>query len=516
MWKLCLEKPKPRGPWNWPQRAVARMSLIPRNAAEMPTAASRASARLPSRGLLFDHYQGKRLDEGKGSIVHPVKGISALQDAYHERNEHWQDEALKNRATRFENLAHRKGVFQSTIPSVLECKEEKEGWLIVKEGDNKVHYLEGEGTDVYDLVFGYLKKHDILIHLLCYDNAMFRSAKRGWDGKFKGVGLDLVDGELRVIMGERGLGIVKGDASAVEEVQSEVTELSDIDALSNFVGQRFSPVKLGHELKVDEKLLMTVAEEKAKIISAKRRGVAREQRDFLRRLKKLEGRRKIRKKKSAISPEKAYISNLTGVVRLNRPTTRTFDNEMSWKVRNDWQIKKPNYESPGHPSKSSWLREGEGEVRGNDCAATHEDFYSYLSLRSSCSPQDLAKRIAEERRIDKLVEKKGELSLAEEENALTLVRRESTFRMSRLRNGFVSGSLEKQKGIGRQRSKAGWGDFEAAGKERFKNTSNFNIRFTPKAKPVEGKGGGDGGGAKRRRPLVMTKTPKSNADVFFK
>ena len=56
----------------------------------------------------------------------------------------------------------------------------------------------------------------------------------------------------------------------------------------------------------------------------------------------------------------------------------------------------------------------------------------------------------------------------EEQNAMTTARRESTFRMSKLRNGFVSGSLERQPGVGRRSSKAGWGDFEggAAKKER--------------------------------------------------
>ena len=123
-------------------------------------------------------------------------------------------------------------------------------------------------------------------------------------------------------------------------------------------------------------------------------------------------------------------------------------------------------------------------------------------------------------RSSQLVERKGELSLVEEQNAMTTARRESTFRMSKLRNGFVSGSLERQPGVGRRSSKAGWGDFEGgAAKKKYLNTSNFNVTFSPKAKSRVGKaggtkGGGDGIGG-RRWSLVMAKTPKSNADVFF-
>ena len=138
-------------------------------------------------------------------------------------------------------------------------------------------------------------------------------------------------------------------------------------------------MKLGHELKVDRDLLKTVAEEKAELRQNAMRNKDRSQRSFLKRLKKLEGKRRAGKKKAAVSLEKAYVSNLTGVVRLNRPATRTFDNEMSWKVRNDWQIKKPSFiPAGGQASKSGWVHSGSGEEE--------------------------ARRVAEERRMEKVSE----------------------------------------------------------------------------------------------------------------
>ena len=373
------------------------MSLIPRNAAEMPTAASKSGSRLPSRGLLVDHYQGPASSQGKPVRLVPVGDIARRQAQAEMANAQWQDEALDARSSRFAGITghHRKGAFQSTIPGTLESAEEREGWYVAEEGGGagvRVHYLGGNGN-VYDLVFGFLKKHEKHIHLLGYDNNAFRDAPGKWDEKFRNIGLDLLGGDLRVVLGESGtLGIVKGDAieDVHSEVQSEVTDLGGLDSLTDFIGQqRFSPMKLGHELKVDPHILKTVAEEKAELRQSAMRNQARSQRSFLKRLRKLEGKRRAGKKKSAVSPEKAYVSNLTGVVRLNRPATTTFDNEMSWKVRNDWQIKKPSFvPASGQASKSVWVHSGSGEEE--------------------------ARRVAEERRIEKLVERKGELSLKEE------------------------------------------------------------------------------------------------------
>ena len=200
--------------------------MIPRNAAEMPTAASKSlGSRLPSRGLLLDHYQkGPLSGATPAARIVPVEYIARRQAQAEFANAQWQDEALKARSSRFAGITghRRKGAFQSTIPSTLESAEEKEGWSIVEEGGGarvRVHYL--KGGSVYNLVFGFLKKHERHIHLLGYDNAAFREAPGKWEEKFGNIGLDLLGGELRVVMGERGsLCIVKGDA--LEDVQSEV------------------------------------------------------------------------------------------------------------------------------------------------------------------------------------------------------------------------------------------------------------------------------------------------------
>lgn len=398
---------------------------VPHGAVEMFTAASRSVGLLPSQGLMFDSYDGERKVSSKSSYYIPVDSIIRRQELAAEYNSNWIDDAIDARSNRFTRLTGKQAVnLNTTIPSVLDHDEHWE-WENVDEVSGKVSYLKGDfSPSIYDLVFQYLKLHQRDLHLLCYDNHVWRNGKGGWAGKFKDVGLDLVNGEIRVVNGARGYyGIVKGEA---EENMGTASTLQSVsvrgdEALEDFLNgfnNRCSPLKLGHELKMDERLLQTVGEEKAVLRKEKKDKEAKRREEFKRKMRKMEGKQRDGKRKNKISQEKGYVGNLTGVVKLSRPQTRTFDNEMSWKVRNDYLIKKPNFVSPNHPTRSNWLREGRGE--------------------------DEVKRIVDEQRINNLVERKGAMSLEEEENSLKAVRRESTFRMSRLRNGFQGGDVEKQ------------------------------------------------------------------------
>mmetsp|Transcript_25361 Transcript_25361/g.47656 ORF Transcript_25361/g.47656 Transcript_25361/m.47656 type:complete len:472 (-) Transcript_25361:44-1459(-) len=468
---------------------------VTHGAGEMYTAASRQVGILPSRGLMVDSFGERKLSSESSSDYSPVDGLVRRQELAAQYNSNWIDESLDARSRRFTKLTGKASTLNTTIPSVLDHDEH---WVWDNVDDEpshgKVSYLRGDfSPSIYDLVFQYLKLHQRDLHLLCYDNHIWRNSKGNWATKFQEVGLNLVNGEIRVVNGLRGFGIAKreaeqeiGTASTLQSVSVKGDEALE-DFLNGF-NNRCSPLRLGHELKVDERLLTTVREEKAVLRKEKEDKEAKRQSEFKRKMKKMEGKRKVSKSKNKVSPEKGYVGNLTGVVKLSRPQTRTYDNEISWKVRNDYLIKKPNFVSPNHPTRSNWLREGNGE--------------------------DEVKRIVDERRIESLVERKGALSLQEEENALQAVKREKTFRMSRLRNGFQGGDIEKQgfaaRG-GRRSSTVSWGDHEGGvgGGRRYENTSNFNVQFTPKyaPKPVGPKG--------RALSVEATPTGKTQVSAFF-